>query len=339
MTSRIFTTTLCAVLLLALATDAHAQRKAGRNAGTFLEIGVGAREAALGSAANTITHSSNQVFWNPAGTALPAGQKASFALSHADWIAGLDYFAAAGGYNLGNSGTVTLGIQAFGLSDIAANRQNGYDDSILQDRVTDNETGATYDYQDVAVSLSYARYFIEALSLGATIKYVGQTIDGVNASAVAFDFGSVYNIGVSGWKIGARISNLGSKMSFYSQDNPLPLIFTVGTSFNAYESQQARLMVAVDAIKPLDSQQLVSGGAELSFYDLLFLRGGYKFNYSGTSDDGTSLRGDIDTTIEGATFGGGIQYGVSGVAVAVDYAYTQMELLENTHRISLRVAL
>ena len=43
-------------------------------------------------------------------------------------------------------------------------------------------------------------------------------------------------------------------------------------------------MLALDAIKPQDSQQLLFGGAEASFYDLLFLRGGYKFNYSGVED-------------------------------------------------------
>lgn len=43
--------------------------------------------------------------------------------------------------------------------------------------------------------------------------------------------------------------------------------------------------------KPLDTQQLIYGGAEWSFYDLLFLRAGYKFNFSGIR------REAIDTSI------------------------------------------
>ena len=47
------------------------------------------------------------------------------------------------------------------------------------------------------------------------MKYISEKIDDQNASSVAFDFGSVYNIGVLDWKIGARMSNLGSDIKFY----------------------------------------------------------------------------------------------------------------------------
>ena len=339
MTQRLIYSLLCAVLLVGLAADAQAQRKAGRNGAAFLEIGVGARESALGSAATTLTHSANQAFWNPAGTALSANQKGSVSFSYGDWIAGLESFAFAGGYNLGNAGTITLGVIGFGLSDIPANRENGYTNPILQDLVTDTETGDTFDYQDIAVSLSYARYFIDRLTLGASVKVINESIDGVSASAVAFDFGSVYDIGLAGWRVGASISNLGSPLTFYNQENPLPLTFKIGTTINALETQDTRVMLALDATKPQDSQQLLFGGAEVSFYDLLFLRGGYKFNYSGTEDDGTTSRRATDTTIEGISLGGGIQYDIQGYAVGIDYAFTQMDLLDNTHRISLRVAL
>ena len=71
--------------------------------------------------------------------------------------ADLDYSAASVGYNLGNAGTVTVGAQMFGISDIPANRENGYTDPILQDLVTDTNTSDTYDYQDLAVSVGYSR--------------------------------------------------------------------------------------------------------------------------------------------------------------------------------------
>ena len=325
-------------LLLGLITiDSQAQRKAGRNGAAFLEIGVGAREVALGSAASAITGSANQIFWNPAGTALRTDQAISAAFSYSDWIADLSYTAAAAGYNFRDIGTVTIGAQIFGVSDIAANRENGYTDQELIDLITDTETSPTFDYRDVALSLNFSRYFLDRLALGATVKYISESIDGVNASAVGFDFGSVYNIGVAGWQIAARLSNLGSSMEFYNQNNPLPLTFTIGSLIYPVNTETTRLMVAVDAIKPQDSQQLIYGGAELSFYDLLFLRGGYKFNYSGVTDGGTPNRDAIDTTIEGMSFGGGIQYGVAGYALGVDYAFTQMDLLNDVHRVSLRI--
>ena len=117
------------------------------------------------------------------------------------------------------------------------------------------------------------------------------------------------------------------------------MTFSIGTSIYPVRTASTKVMLAVDATKPQDSQQLVFGGAEVSFYDLLFLRGGYKFNYSGADDGGTGLREAIDTSIEGATLGGGVQYEVSGFDVGVDYAFTQMDLLNDVHRISLRVGL
>lgn len=333
-----YTSCLALLLLVALvAMPAQAQRKAGRSGAAFLEIGVGAREVALGSAVSSLSQDANNIFWNPAGTALTGDRQFSASFSFTNWIAGLDYGAAAFGYNLGNAGTLSLGVQFGGVSDIAANRQNGYADPILQDLVTDTETGATYDFQDVALSVSYARYVIDRLSLGATFKVVNETIDGVSANAVAFDFGSVYSVGLSGWQIAARLSNLGSDMTFYNQENPLPLTFSIGTSIYPVNTENTRLMLAFDTIKPLDSQQLLYGGAELSFYDLLFLRGGYKFNYSGVDDGGAIGRDAVNDTIEGASIGAGIQYAMGGYAVAIDYAYTQMDLLDGVSRLTLRI--
>lgn len=317
--------------------SAEAQRKAGRNGATFLEVGVGAREVGIGSAATTFTNDANQIFWNPAGTALLSSQTVSAEFSYNQWIADLKYSAAAVGYNLKNYGTVTVGFQMFGLNNIPADRQNGYADAYLQSLVTDHVTSSTFDYQDLAMSVNYSKYVINRLSLGATVKYIHEKIDNVSGSAVAFDFGSVYHIGILGWKIGARLNNIGSSIKFYNQSNPLPLTFAIGTSLYPYSSDTFRWMIAADAVKQQDTQQLIFAGTQVSFYDLIFLRGGYKFNYSGTTDGGTSLRPAVDTTIEGISFGASIQYNISGYNVGVDYTYTQMDLLKNVNRISLRI--
>ncbi len=327
------------ILLAALVVlPAEAQRKAGRTGAAFLEVGIGAREVSLGSAATALTGDAGQIFWNPAGTALNDQQRGSVSFSYVDWIADIEAGALAAGYNTAY-GTLTLGVQYFGLTDIPANRQNGYTDPILQELVTDPETAPTYNYTDLAVSLSYARYVIDRLSLGATVKYISERIDGVGASALAFDFGSVYQVGVAGWQLAARLSNLGTDMSFYNQDNPLPLTFSIGSTIYPVNREQMRLMLAVDATKPLDSQQLVYGGAELSFYDLLFLRAGYRFNYAGAEDDGTSTRDPVKTSIEGVSLGAGLQYALGDYALGLDYAFTQMDLLDNVHRFTLRIGM
>ena len=327
--------TLTFALALLVAPPLLAQSKAGRNGAKFLDIGVGAREAALGGAATSTSGDANLAFWNPAGTALDVDQALSASLFYGKWFADLNHSAAAVGYNLGGAGTVTLGVQAFGLSDIPANRQNGYTDPFLQGLVTDTETSETYSYLDLAVSATYARYFFDRLALGATAKYVSETIDGEGASAVAFDFGSVYKLG-AGVQLAARLNNLGTAMSYYNQENPLPLTFAIGMSAYALNTEQARVMLAVDATKPQDNQQRVNGGVEVALYDLLFLRGGYKFGYTGGEDDGTSERAPIRYTAEDFSLGGGLQHQVAGYDLALDYAFTKMDFVDNVHRVTLR---
>jgi hypothetical protein len=257
---------LFAAILASFAlSTAEAQHRAGYNGGAFLKIGVGAREVGLGSAVTSMANDANQIFWNPAGAALRGDQQVSVALSHNSWIAGLEYNSMALGYRIGNTGTITAGVQVFGISDIPANRQNNFTDPILQDLVTDDMMTATYGYQDLALSLSYANYVIDRLTLGATAKFIRQGIDDQAASAVAFDFGSVYHVGYAGLQIAARLNNLGTSMQFYNQQNALPLTFSIGASVYPINTEQMRLMVAVDATKPQDADQLIFGGAELSF--------------------------------------------------------------------------
>lgn len=325
-----------ALLALVSVTQVEAQHKAGRNGAAFLEIGIGAREVALGSAVTSLSNDAQLAFWNPAGTAL-MDEKWSAAFSYNSWIADMKGAALAAGFRVG-SGTITLSLQSLGVSDIPANRQNGYTDPILEDLVTDTQTSATYDFADAAIGLTYSKYFFDQLALGATFKLVNESIDQESATAFAFDFGSVYHVGVAGWNIAARISNLGSEMSYYNQDNPLPLIFSIGTSLYPVQQDNVSLMLLADATKAMDSQQAIFGGAELSFFDLLFVRGGWKYNYSGSSDGGNSLRPSIDTTVEGFSAGAGIQYAMDGgLGLAVDYAYTAMDLFDAVHRITLKV--
>jgi hypothetical protein len=318
---------------------AEAQHRAGYNGAAFLKIGVGARETGLGSAVTSLANDANQVFWNPAGTALRFDQQASVALSHNQWIADLAYNSVAVGYRVGNSGTLTAGLQMFGISNIPANREVGYTDPILQDLVIDQMTSATYNYMDMAFSVNYSRYVIDRLSLGATAKFINQSIDDQNASAVAFDFGSVYHVGFAGLQIAARLNNLGTSMQFYNQQNALPLTFSIGTSIYPVNNDQFRLMLAVDATKPQDADQLLFSGAEASFFDLLFVRGGYKFNYGQISENGVADGGTIGATVEGFSLGGGLQYPVGNIALGVDYAFTQMNLFSNTHQFTLRIGL
>ncbi|MBM4159998.1 MAG: PorV/PorQ family protein [Ignavibacteria bacterium] len=334
---------LIVLSMLVLVLDGTAQvRKAGLNAAAFLKVGVGARNVGLGSASSSITEDVSQMFWNPAGIALQ-----NFSLqgtvSYNKWIADLNHNAFGISYKLGDIGTIGVGAIMFGVNGITAYRDVA--PTALKSQQIDQATADTYDYQDLALQATFARDFSEQLSLGVTFKYISETLDDQTKSAVAVDLGSIYTIGSLGnyiydWKISARLSNMGSGIKYYDVESPIPITFSVGTSFLPLKDDKiGELLIAVDAVKPQDSPQLFYVGGEYTFGGLLSIRGGWKFNYTGAEDEGRSTRAPIKQSIEGLSVGGGVHVEMGGYDLRFDYAMTSMDILDSVHRVTLTVGL
>lgn len=327
---------LLALVLLTVVADAQT-RKAGLTGAAFLKIGAGARETALGTAVTGLLGDPDLMFYNPAGI-LSQGQQLQASFNYNKWIADLNHNSAAVTYNLEGIGTVGVGFISFGISGIAADR-DVFTDAVLHAQQTDQNTSATYDYRDIAYQVTFARAVMDNLSLGITLKGISESIDGQSVGAVAVDFGSVYQVGILDWTIGARFNNLGSDLKYYDIAFGLPLTFTIGTSIVPFKDANNKLLLAMDAVKTQDGPQYYFSGLEYTFMDLVSIRGGYKFNYSGTNDGGTSTRIAYDNTIEGVSLGGGFHTKVSGIIIGVDYAYTKMNLLSNVHRFSIKLGM
>jgi hypothetical protein len=326
---------LVLLLIVFAAGESWAQtRKAGLNSASFLKVGVGARQVGLGSAITAIPGDAANMFWNPAGIGLTSEQlQASF--TYNSWIAEITQSAAAVTYNLGDVGTIGVGVMTFGISDIPADRDVYPGNAALQALQIDQQTTSSYDYLDMLFQASFARQVTEQLTLGVTAKFISEKIDDQSATSFAFDFGSVYSIGVMDWKVGARINNLGGDIKFYDYAAPIPLTFSIGTSISPYSDESNVLTVAVDAVKPQDGLQYFFTGAEFSFMNMISVRGGYKLNYSGADDGGTTFRDAIKTTIEGISLGAGFRTTLADYGVRVDYSYTSMDLLDAAHRFTL----
>jgi hypothetical protein len=329
---------VCLLAVLLVAQFGAAQnRKAGLTGAAFLKVGVGARTVALGTAVTGIAGEVTQMFYNPAGIALQEKTlQASF--TYNKWIADIGHSAAAVAYNWEGVGTIGVGFITFGLSGIEANRDIPVDPGLKQYQI-DNTTSSTYDYRDVAYQLTFSRYITDRLAMGFTVKGVSQTIDGVGATAVAVDFGSLYHIGVLDWTIAARFNNLGTDLQFYDIACSLPLQFTIGTAMKPYKDDLVGVLVSADASKPLDGPLYIFSGAEVTFMDMFALRAGYKFNYSGTNEVTTVGGSSINSTIEGLSAGAGVHTTVQGYEIGFDYSFTQMDLLDPAHRFTLTVGL
>jgi hypothetical protein len=325
--------TAVALIFLIAATTSLAQRRAGANGAAFLKVGVGARAVGLGSAVTTIGGDVEQMFWNPAGTALK-DQRIQAAFSYNNWLAGIKQNVGSVAYNWQGIGTIGVGFISFGVSDIPANR----------DPFNDPSTASTYDYMDMAGQITFSRYVTDKLALGITGKYIREKIDDQTAWAIAFDVGSLYDIGWMGWKVGARLSNIGSDLKFndpsglvrYTYSSLIPITFSMGTSITPLVSESQVGRVAVDVVKQQDYLPYFNIGMEYTVEDLLSLRAGYKLNYSDVEDPGRTNRNPIQTSIEGWSVGGGVHTLWQDYEVRIDYAFTDMKIVKDVHRFSIR---
>ncbi len=325
-------TLVFALMLVSFAGAESMLKKPGIDGAAFLKIGVSARMVALGSAATTLYGDPNAIFWNPAGISCEPG-KTQLGINYNSWIIDINHSAGAITHHFDGIGTFGFGFIYMGLSDLTADRDlapPGYSEPVPEDPGV-NQYDA-YDYSDMAFSLAYSKQFTDRFRMGITAKYIREDIDNVSADAFAFDFGAVYETGFRDLTFGARINNVGGDLTFYAIPASLPLTFSIGASVSLVREENSNFKLITDMTKPKDSPQLLFMGGEWNLMEALALRGGYKFNYSDALD---SYNGTKQTD-EGASFGGGLALPVSSYNVWLDYAFTNFDVFDDTHRFSLR---
>jgi hypothetical protein len=319
-------------------------RKAGINSAAFLKVGVGARQIGMGSAVTSLNGDVTNMFWNPAGVAMH-DDKAQVSFTYNSWIGGLTQNAVAASYKMEGIGTIGIGVMTFGMTGIVADRDIYPGNAVLQALQIDQATSDTYDYMDLLAQVTYSTYVMDRLALGASVKLIHEKIDDMNASAIGFDLGSVYNIGLLDWNIGARINNLGSDIKFYDYPSPIPLTFSMGTSMTPIRIGANAITFAIDAVKPQDGQQYYYTGMEYNYNNMIFLRGGWKMNYSYLGlagdgiDQGTSQRMGIQTSLEKGSLGAGVRVPMAEYMLSLDYSYTVFTSFSDVHRITLHVSM
>lgn len=299
----------------------------------FLEIPVGARASALGGAFVGLSDDASSVFWNPAGITKINSNAAHF--SYMRWFDMFNFNAASFVANWEDVGTFAASVIVFNM-----------DEMEITTEWNPNGTGMFFDAQDIAVGLTYARRLTDNFTVGITAKYIQQRIWNETATGLAFDVGTQYRLDFQNLTIAMRMSNFGPDLKFDGEDlnvthdinsnvplnrltparlitdaYPLPLNFQVGIAMDVYTSTFIKVRAGLDAIHPNDNKERVSIGTEIAFFDRLFLRGGYKYNY----DD------------EDFAFGAGANLPFNGTLIAFDYSYSLYDILPSIHRISLGI--
>lgn len=332
--------TILLVALLTLAVGAgpmYAQSKVGTTIGQFLLIEPSAREAGMGNAGSTTYEEIQSVYYNPGALGLLPQSGVQF--SHVPWLADITYDYVGGVLNLGDFGNFFGSVTALNSGEIDV-------------RTVDapQGTGEKYTVSDIAFGLGYGRRISERFSIGVQLTYMQETIWHSSMSAVALNVGTLYQISDNGFRIGASISNWGSRGQFDGQDLrilfdqsvaahgdnnqipaellmysfPLPILFRVGVGMPFMIDENNRIQIVVDAYHPSDNQESVSFGGEWLFFKTFALRAGYQNLFLKDSEVGLTL-------------GAGIQYQLDNMNLFVDYAWLNNGRLEYTQKLSLGV--
>jgi hypothetical protein len=287
--------------------------KVGTVGSQFLEIPVGSRAAAMGGAFVGMSDDASSVYWNAAGIARIDPAKSEISLNHANWPADLSFDQVSYVFH-------TRRIPgAFAIHGRALTMQPMLVRTAYQPE-PDPLTGDTFDAGMMTVGLTYARSFTDKFSAGVTGNYVTEGLAEYTRQAMAFDVGTLYDVGTLGMRIGMSISNIGSQITFIDRSARMPAIFRVGTSAVLMERSDQKLVGSLEFSHPPDNSERLNLGVEYSFRKYLFLRGGHSFNYDS----------------EGIAGGIGFHVPVSVIGMAdVDYAFTDMKDLGGVHRFSL----
>jgi len=304
------------------------QAKTGTAGAKFLQVGVSARAVGMGEAFLGIADDASAIFYNPAGLTWVPGKQAMF--THISYPADITFEFGSFVFPFPKlGGVVGLGLYVLDAGDIPLT-DYGYPSP-------DFSSGETFSPRDYAVTVSYARFLTDRLSLGITGKYIAElygdgffnVTNGVNedfrATGWAADVGTIYNTGYRGLRIGMIISNFGPDLKFVRESYPLPIDFKFGGSIDIVNNHQHRAVFAAELSHPSDNLEKYRAGMEYWFENWVALRIGNQFSH--------------DDYVGGIALGAGLKFkNLIAKEVKIDYAFQDAGVLSTYHRFSLLLA-
>lgn len=280
----IFITILISLMFLS---TQKTQAQAGGSAVPFLLIAPDARASGMGEVGTAIADDINAIYWNPAGLGFldyfepaygfdPNAELKPFrqvALSFSPWLpqfnADLYYsYLTAGQYFEDLDGTLAFNFILMNLGEFTATDQNGIERG--QFRSTEFTAG-----------LSYGTIIAPDLAAGVQLRYIQSNLTPTNASttgdagvgvSVSFDLGLLWkpiNLGFleDRFSLGFNLQNIGPRMTYIAQADPLPTQLRIGTAYRAYEDEFNDITFALDFGKLLvNRDELGSDPLPISLY-------------------------------------------------------------------------
>lgn len=347
-----FKSKIAAVAILLCGSSIQASAQAGGAAVPFLLISPDARAGGMGEVGTAIADNINAIYWNPGG--LGFQNKRQIAMSYSKWLpqfnADLFYgYATAGQYFEEIDGMVAVNFIYMNLGEFTRTNQGG------------QELG-TFRSNEFALGLSYGTKIAEDVGAGVQLRYIQSNLapaNGPNEAAGTgisggFDLGVLWkpsDLNIAGMDLsdklglGLNLQNVGPKMTYRSQSDPLPTTLRLGTAVNVLRDEFNDLTIAADFSKLLVKRDSVNadpvpisfvtawgqGGIETSvgaeyWYEQVFaLRAGY---FTEPASAGNR---------EFITFGAGVRYDIFNLDFSFINTFEENHPLANTMRFSLIV--
>ena len=284
--------------------------KVGTFGGQELKIGVSARATGMGSAFTGVADDATAVFWNPGGLVNVRSNEVS--VNHVAWAADTKLSTAVVAFNPRSiPGTFAFSVRSFWM-----------DPQLVRTAYNPEGTGETFDAGTTTFGLTYARFFTDKFSAGATVNYLHMGLAETAVNTGSLDFGIMYRIGIKDLKLGMTIQHLGGKFTFDERESKLPVAFKVGASMNAFRNDKQRMTLAFEFQHPSDNLERANVGLEYGLNEMFFVRSGYHINYD---SDGLAFG-----------FGAGLPTG-ENTKIAADYSAVDMDALGYVHRFTVSV--
>lgn len=330
---------VAALLTVIFVSGLYSQDKGGTAGLTFLKIDVSARAMGMAGSFIGVADDASALYYNPAGI---------INLKQPEVIA--TYYRYAGEINYSYLGAVypipamnaCVGIQGSFLS-------VGEMTVTTPDFSSYEGNGQTFGATDMMFGLSYAQVLTTKFNVGGTVKLINENLAGESIYSVAGDVSTYYNTEWKSLIFGMSIRNFGSNYSYFSQDDPIPMLFAFGIGFTPYQKEASKLNVLFEAAHPSDNAEYLTLGLEYSFNNMFFLRLGRKIdddeywlmkneedadlpdNYlEGAPANDFSISG---INMMGTTFGLGFQ--MENLGLTADYGFKHMGDLGLTHMMTI----
>ncbi|MGV7931366.1 MAG: PorV/PorQ family protein [Spirochaetota bacterium] len=293
---------------------ASAAGSAGTSGADFLEIGVGSRPLGMGEAFTAGTDDINSIYYNPAG--LGTIRYPVLSIMHQELILDSRFENISAAFPLfygfmGVSNSV-FWVPPFDKIDVDGNK-----------------TG-TVNFYNACFTLAYGQS-LGFMEVGGSVKYIHQKIDTLTLHSAAVDLGvmkrlymySPFDAPIRNFVLGMSLQNIGTK----AKDDELPRLMRMGASYYPTRWLGLNLDLMQYFIDTSDLYDFTYGfeeslranlGMELSYFNIIALRAGYRFNDSGTY-----------------SLGMGFNYAVKDVGFSIDASYSDTGIFGPVYSFSI----